>query len=396
MKKFVFVFLYLALIAGTAFAQLSDEQMYIFLCREAQIFLEEEGYEDAIEYATAAIRLMPNIHAAYSVRGNAYLSLFEYDRAIADFSEVIRFAPNNVLGYFSRGIAYKWKGDWARAIADLEAALRINPNNAAVRESLEEVRSWQRAASGSSSSAPQAVPAGFVRINGGTFTMGSPANEAGRQSNEIQRQVTVSSFHMGIYPVTQREYREVMGTNQSHFRGDNLPVENVSWFDAVEYCNRRSQREGLTSAYTISGSGNNRTVTWNRNANGYRLPTEAEWEYACRAGTTTAYNTGVSINTNQANFNNTLGRTTPVGNYPANRWGLYDMHGNVSEWCWDWFGMYASGVQTNPTGAVSGSFRVLRGGSWRIGGSILRSAYRVNYGLPGGRDDVVGLRLVRP
>ena len=243
---------------------------------------------------------------------------------------------------------------------------------------------------------PTQIPADFVRINGGTFTMGSPANEPGRHNDEIQRQVTVSSFHMGIYLVTQREYREVMGTNPSNFRGDNLPVETVSWFDAIEYCNRRSQREGFTPAYTISGSGNNRTVTWNRNANGYRLPTEAEWEYACRAGTTTPWNTGASITTSQANFGylEENSRATTVDRYLPNRWGLYDMHGNVWEWCWDWFGTYASGVQTNPTGAISGTHRVVRGGSMLNDDSSLRSAFRHTVS-PAERDYFIGFRVVR-
>jgi len=236
---------------------------------------------------------------------------------------------------------------------------------------------------------------GFVRINGGTFTMGSPADELWRESNEIQRQVTISSFQMSRYPVTQREYQEIMGTNPSHFLGDNLPVEMVSWFDAVEYCNRRSQREGLTPAYKISGSGNNRTVTWNRNANGYRLPTEAEWEYACRAGTTKAYNTGADITTSQANFGDWDGRTTPVNNYSPNSWGLYDKHGNVWEWCWDWYDIYASGAQTNPTGAVSGSKRILRGGCWFNSADYARSAYRYSENpYDSGAD--IGFRVVRP
>jgi hypothetical protein len=159
----------------------------------------------------------------------------------------------------------------------------------------------------------------MVRIDGGTFTMGSPKRERGRDTYvEFQLPVTVSTFYMGKYEVTQKEYEEVMGTNPSYFKGPNLPVEQVSLFDAVEYCNRRSLIEGLTPAYTISGSGNSRTVTWDRNANGYRLPTEAEWEYACRAGTTTAYNTGRRITKEQANFNSD--RTTPVGNYNPNAW----------------------------------------------------------------------------
>ncbi|MCL2211925.1 MAG: formylglycine-generating enzyme family protein [Treponema sp.] len=234
----------------------------------------------------------------------------------------------------------------------------------------------------------------MVRINGGTFTMGSPANEAGRVSTEVQRQVTISAFWMGKYEVTQKEYQEIMGVNRSTFKGDNLPVENVTWFDAVEYCNKRSQKEGLTPVYTITGrtptSGypiTAATVTANWNANGYRLPTEAEWEYACRAGTTTPFNTGNNILTSQANYNGNYpynnnakgenrGKTTPVGNFAANAWGLHDMHGNVQEWCWDLFGTYATGAQTNPRGAASGSYRMLRGGRWDYPARSLRSAVR--------------------
>ena len=237
----------------------------------------------------------------------------------------------------------------------------------------------------------------LVRIQGGTFTMGSPANETGRVNIETQRQVTVSSFMMSMYEITQREYQEVMGTNPSRFTGDlNRPVEQVSWFDAVEYCNRRSQREGLTPAYTISGSGDNRTVTWNRNTNGYRLPTEAEWEYACRAGTTTAYNTGANISNNTGWYSANNGSTTrPVGQLPANAWGLYDMHGNVAEWCWDWFGNYPAGAQSDPTGASSGSARVLRGGSWSNSAAYIRSAYR-HGSVPTGRGSNFGFRVIRP
>jgi formylglycine-generating enzyme required for sulfatase activity len=215
----------------------------------------------------------------------------------------------------------------------------------------------------------------MVRINGGTFTMGSPANEQGRWDTEgPQHQVTVNSFYMGKYEVTQKEYQEVIGGNPSCFRGDNLPVDQVTWYDAIEYCNALSQKEGLTPAYTIDKSRqdpNNKytmdglkwLITWNRNANGYRLPSEAEWEYACRAGTTTAWNTGATAIDNTGWFNNNSGRQShPVGQKPANRWGLHDMHGNVFEWCWDWHGPYADGAQTNPMGATSGSERVNRGG----------------------------------
>jgi len=264
-----------------------------------------------------------------------------------------------------------------------------------------------------------AVPDGFVRIQGGTFTMGSPANELGRLDWEgPQRQVTISSFYMGKYEVTQKQWYEVMGitieqlqtnftTNTNDFgKGENNPVYFVSWYDVIEYCNKRSQKEGLTPAYTIDKSRkdpnntNNRdnlkwVVTWNRNANGYRLPTEAEWEYACRAGTTTAYNTGASISNNTGWYEDNSGSTThPVGQKSANAWGLYDMHGNVDELCWNWRDSYPSGAQTDPVGASSGSNRVFRGGNWGDKAQDVRSASR-NGATPSSKSRDMGFRVVR-
>jgi formylglycine-generating enzyme required for sulfatase activity len=196
---------------------------------------------------------------------------------------------------------------------------------------------------------------------------------------------------MGKYEVTQQEYAALMGTNPSEFKGDNLPVECVTWYDAVNYCNARSWSEGLTPAYTVSGT----DVTWNRSANGYRLPTEAEWEYACRAGTTTPYSSGISVDGAGWYYSNSRSTTYPVGTKQANEWGLYDMHGNVYEWCWDWYGGYGTAAQTDPLGAVSGADRVERGGSWGNFGWNLRSAYRI-YGNPSSGDYFLGFRLVRP
>ena len=241
----------------------------------------------------------------------------------------------------------------------------------------------------------------MVRIPGGTFTMGSPANEAERADDEIQHQVKVSTFFIGKYEVTQKEWRELMGNNPSEFRGDNLPVEQVSWYEAIEYCNKRSRREGLAPAYTINGA----NVIWNRRADGYRLPTEAEWEYACRAGTSGPFSTGKNITTLQANYNgnypynNNAQRkyremTVEVGSFTPNAWGLYDMHGNVWEWCWDWFGAYSGSAQTDPSGAASGTYRVERGGSWHVGARKLRSAYRDGIN-PSGLYSSLGFRLVR-
>jgi len=245
----------------------------------------------------------------------------------------------------------------------------------------------------------------MVRINGGIFTMGSSADDPERMDNEILHQVKVSSFSIGKYQVTQEEYEKIMGTNPSNFKGNkNLPVENITWFDAIEYCNKRSQLEGLIPVYIISDS----TVIWNRDANGYRLPTEAEWEYACRAGTTTSFNTGNNIDKNQANYNDGkyypyidkapgeyLGPTMPVGSFPANHWGLYDMHGNVFEWCWDWYDGYENEIQGEFLGEISGTYRVLRGGSWFNTAESARSAAR-SYANPSNGFNYFGFRVVCP
>lgn len=245
----------------------------------------------------------------------------------------------------------------------------------------------------------------LVLIRGGAFDMGSPLSENRREKDEIRHHVTIRSFHMGVHEVTQKEYRDLMGSNPSQFNGDSLPVENVSWHDAVAYCNARSVAEGLNPAYVISGTGNARSVAWNRDANGYRLPTEAEWEYACRAGTTTPFSTGDNVTADQANYYGTYpydgypggqyrSRTLPVGSFAPNAWGLHDMHGNVWEWCWDWYGAYADGEAADPTGAASGTYRVNRGGGWNDFGRHLRSAYRAAY-PPDNRTFNLGFRLAR-
>ena len=259
-----------------------------------------------------------------------------------------------------------------------------------------------------------APPEGFVLIHGGTFQMGSLETEAWRVEDETAHTVTTGDFYMGQYEVTQEEYQAVTGENPSAFSVSvaNLPVENISWMDAVRYCNARSTLEGLTPVYTVDGQ----TVSWDRSANGYRLPTEAEWEYACRAGTDTPFNTETSISADEANYwghypylieDNyfTQGNletkpgvyretTIAVGSFQPNAWGLYDMHGNVGEWVWDWYGSYETGEQTDPTGPVSGTLRVNRGGGWNDFAKNLRSAYRAT--LPQDSSSFnLGMRLVR-
>jgi uncharacterized repeat protein (TIGR02543 family) len=258
----------------------------------------------------------------------------------------------------------------------------------------------------------------MVWIPGGTFTMGSPASEPNRVNDETQHTVTLSGFYMGKYQITQEKYQAVTGSNPSGFTtavsGESgtpgkLPVETVRWYDALVFCNRLSMAEGLSPAYSINGSTNPTTwgsvptssdATWNAvtvvsGSTGYRLPTEAQWEYACRAGTTTAYNTGDTISDMGWYSNNSVDKTHQVGLKPANAWGLYDMHGNVHEWCWDWYGAYAAGAQTDPMGASSGTYRVYRGGYWRDSAEYLRSAYRYNVN-PFVRVNIIGFRLVRP
>jgi len=257
----------------------------------------------------------------------------------------------------------------------------------------------------------------WANIPAGTFTMGSPVTEEGRDTNETQHQVTLSAFKMSKYEITVGQFKafvdatgykteaeiKTYGYNESeiwtgkkhkykkgvNFRCDvkgklrpatdyNQPVIHVSWNDAVAFAD------------------------WM----GCRLPTEAEWEYACRAGTTTTFNTGDSLTVSQANFNGNFSNTTnekgefrektlPVGSFSPNAWGIYDMHGNVVEWCSDWDGDYPEGSQTNPKGAATGSYRVFRGGSWFVGANPCRSACRLSV-EPIYRCSVIGFRLVSP
>lgn len=230
----------------------------------------------------------------------------------------------------------------------------------------------------------------YTLIKGDTFQMGSPESEPERSSDEIQHNVTVGDFYMSKTEVSQKEYQEIMGVNPSATKGDNLPVTNITWYDAIQYCNKLSQKEGFTPCYTISGN----TVTWDKSANGYRLPTEAEWEYSARANTTTPFSFGDYVHNSDANCYNAYGynndasgnwvngsdaylrKTVPVTQYSANDYGLYNMHGNVAEWVWDWYSEYDSKSATNPTGSESGNAKIVRGGGWNDHPKHIRSAYR--------------------
>jgi formylglycine-generating enzyme required for sulfatase activity len=211
----------------------------------------------------------------------------------------------------------------------------------------------------------------MVLIPAGTFTMG---DSAGRP-DETPHPVSVGPFYLDRYPVTQELYEKVLGVNPSKRKAAKNPVERTQWTDAVRFCNRCSELEGLTPCYDLN--------TWecNFDADGFRLPTEAEWEYACRAGSTGRYCFGDAEKElpQYAWFKpHSQGKPQPVGQKLPNRWGLYDMHGNVWQWCNDWYGETypQEGPQDNPRGPAPGTERVLRGGAWDCTAEKCRSAYR--------------------
>ena len=278
----------------------------------------------------------------------------------------------------------------------------------------------------------QATGMKLTLIPAGTFTMGSPASEVERSAEEgPQHMVRISQpFYMGVYEVTQGEYEQVMGVNPSNFSKSNVgssklsgqdtsqfPVELVAWYDAIEFCNSLSAKDGLTAYYTLTNVTRKGQAPKDSIASamvsvsggrGYRLPTEAEWEYACRANTTTPFHFGSTLNGDQANVNGSApyGTTTPgkywarsmtVGSYLANAFGLSDMHGNVWEWCEDVYHekVYANraGTTIDPLVQNGSEYRVLRGGSWDNSSEDARSAGR-NSGTPEGRSNVSGFRVV--
>jgi formylglycine-generating enzyme required for sulfatase activity len=232
------------------------------------------------------------------------------------------------------------------------------------------------------------------RIEAGSFTMGSPENEANRIDNETQHKVVITKpFYMGVYLVTQAQYQRIMGKNPSDFsaqgafkdriRGmstEEFPVESVSWDEAQEFCKRVTELPALRA----------RKLTC-------ALPTEAQWEYACRAGTKTAYWFGDAISKERANYGSESesGRTTKVGSFPANPWGLYDMHGNVRQWCADGYqkDYYALSPLRDPAGPEADEqYLVLRGGAYNVEARHCRSAYRDS--LSGRGLDNIGFRVV--
>ena len=247
----------------------------------------------------------------------------------------------------------------------------------------------------------------FVLVEGGIFGMGS---NSGYSSEKPVHNVTLSSYYVAKTEVTQAQWTAVMGNNPSNFKGDNHPVECVSWYDAIVFCNKLSRMDSKTPVYSVDGKTNPDTwgytpcqgdsisgnITMNIKANGYRLPTEAEWEFAAWGGKKRKgykYSGSDNLGSVAWYYDNSGSQTHDVATKAPNELGLYDISGNVWEWCWDWYGLYNSTAQINPVGASSGYYRVLRGGSWFNDSDGCRVACR-SILIPWGKSYYVGFRLV--
>ena len=253
----------------------------------------------------------------------------------------------------------------------------------------------------------------LIHIDGGMFIMGIPEGEQERSSEEFQHEVNVASFYISKFEITQKIYQDITGQNPSAFKGNNLPVERITWYAAVEFCNELSKKYNLTPYYiidknikdpiNISEYDKFKYTVSIAGGNGFRLPTSEEWEYACRAGTTTAFHYGDSLNSDMANFDGELpynskigikrNKTMPVGSFSPNAFGLYDMHGNVTEWAWDW---YNDGYRTvlKDNVIIRSTARMTRGGCWNSKSMNLRSGRGYGWG-PHSSSSELGIRVVR-
>ncbi len=233
----------------------------------------------------------------------------------------------------------------------------------------------------------------LVLVPPGRFVMGAPQTDPDRAHDEHEHEVELTRpFLMKAAPVSQDEWKGIMDHNPSHFQAvGEASVERVSWFEAVEFCNKLSEIEGLEPVYEIQGED---VLLLGLDRSGYRLPTESEWEFACRAGTKTQFSTGERLGEEEANFGIIVGHPAPIKFYPANPWGLYDLHGNVWEWCWDWYGPYPEGLVHDPAGPETGSERVARGGSWGMTAKLCASSVRDKSG-PSVHGNDLGFRFVR-
>ena len=432
--------------------------------KDGDDYYKNREYEQALKCYNRALESYPKEPILWYNKGNCYLKLGRYDDAIKCYDTCLSYDPNDKYAKEKRAEAKKLKeqaaakktpapvsvdnskvaellkkanacydkGEYEKAIGLYEAILSIDPNNkdAIGKKAAAEVLAKQGAVTPTPiSGVRDNGSSGMVLINGGTFQMGGEA-----PGSSPVHSVTVSSFYMGKYEVTNREYCEFLNASGNQSEGgaewvivkedensgisgsngsysvrtgyENRPVVNVNWYGAVAYCNWLSDRKGLGKCY---GSKDNRGNV-DINIKGYRLPTEAEWEYACRAGTRTEYYWGGSmdgsycwyrdnsvVTDNKAYYDRESGSFKnyhAVGQKRPNSFGLYDMSGNVWEWCNDWYGDYPSSSVSNPVGPPTGSVRVTRGGGWLNAAGSCRSAYRHNF-PPDNHSYCMGFRTSR-
>ena len=312
---------------------------------------------------TKAIKFDPDNANSYMCRGLSYFSTNNFDEAIKDLTKAIDLSDKTYKGItelYYRGKSYLALNKKDEGIADLAKAKLIDPK----RFSDLELGKFYPPPNKNNTAAPKVeiinldkdVKLEMVLIPAGKFMMGSPESEKGRSKDETQHEVTLTKpFYMGKHEVTQEQWESVMGNNPSDTKGAKLPVADVSWEECQEFIKKLNDKT----------------------KGGYRLPTEAEFEYSCRAGTTTAYSFGDSLTKTDANIDGLS--ISAVGSYNPNAFGLYDLHGNVFEWCEDWKADYPKGAATDPKGPATGKSRVLRGGSFLNLESSARSSFRFNY-----------------
>ncbi len=370
------------------------------------IYRKKGDFDSAIADFNSAIKLNPNEASYYYGRGLSYELKEDHDRAIADYNRAIQHGPNRAEHYNQRGVSYRNKGDYERAIGDFNQAIKLDPDNAEYHYSRglsyklkgdkkAAKLDFQRATELGNEDAKKelakketkktedidipktytnSIGMKFILIPAGEFMMGSEENDSEKRVHKVKIN---KPFYLGIYPVTQREWKEVIGINPSYIKGDELPVENVSWDDVQEFIKKINEKEGTSK---------------------YRLPSEAEWEYAARAGTTTKYSFG-DDESELGDFawyaDNSGSKTHEVGQKKPNSWGLYDMHGNVWEWVQDsWHDNYKGAPEDGSAWEGDGSIRVFRGGGWGTDARSCRSAVR-DYIDPGYRSYDLGFRLLR-
>ena len=301
----------------------------------------------------------PKSHRTTTANENAEpMQTKDLHEAIAAFTQAINLNPKDTKAYLNRAAAYKALSDQDLALAQKAAIVKKRKTKGAKEESID---------------LGKGISLQLVLILAGKFQMGSDSADEDHNEDETQYEASISKpFYLGKYQTTQAQWEAVMGYNPSKIKGPDLPVTNVSWEDCQKFINNLNAESEEV----------------------FRLPTEAEWEFACRAGTKTSFSFGERITTVDANCDYKIRKPIAVGSYEPNSFGIYDMHGNVFEWCRDWYGDYPKGPTTDPKGPAKGKDHVMRGGSFCVKASSVRSALR-NSGAPDYQSNDLGFRIAQ-